>query len=412
MLYSEFNKVNKYLSNYNIIGVSYDKAHQDTIFTLKNINTGHSYKLDCKSPMYNILSSLGANQFANDDIFIGTDIVLRKMMFDNIVTKEQFKSNYLNTDYYKRYGTIQHEYNKKQSTEYFSYLEMKDVENLKKLSGFKDNNITGVYGNFFKLNDNTLRFMLKPINPVLTNVDKVLFAQSFVMSLNGIQYPMYFIIYTNIGSNDIMFEQSNLLVNSVTNMGTVTVNLTQLFGNKQNTLYNDMLTLNGYGSKQFIVNNIFTTAIYLNTDDGIYRFIPINYNLNFFNIIFNKMGVNYKAVDQDSTGIQQGVTYEYVNVFYNETPSNIMFNEDKIVPQTHMEHTEFLDQLMSLTITVEGEDGGSGGSLGEYFNDVLFTLDVTDFQFPIYLIYDYQEKSETISPYGNQNKVSIINNVG
>jgi hypothetical protein len=58
-------------------------------------------------------------------------------------------------------------------------------------------------------------------------------------------------------------------------------------------IYDDMKTLNGHNTKWFIVNNIFSTAIFYNTPSGIIRYIPINYTSDFFNIIFNNIKLYY-----------------------------------------------------------------------------------------------------------------------
>jgi len=80
---------------------------------------------------------------------------------------------------------------------------MKDIELIKGLAGFKDNVITGVYGNFFTMDDDTLRFTFKPTTPIVENINKVHFAQSFIFTKDGWQYPTYYIIYTKKGSTDV-----------------------------------------------------------------------------------------------------------------------------------------------------------------------------------------------------------------
>jgi len=52
-----------------------------------------------------------------------------------------------------------------------------------------------------------------------------------------------------------------------------------------------------------------------------------------------------------------------------------------------MEHVEFLDQLLKLSSTAE------------YFNDVLFSLEDSEFQFPIYLITPI-DNEVSHGPYG------------
>lgn len=58
---------------------------------------------------------------------------------------------------------------------------------------------------------------------------------------------------------------------------------------------------------------------------------------------------------------------------------SVIYKEQKIVPWTEMAHSEFLNQLLKLSSTAE------------YFNDVLFSLNDSLFQFPIYLIKNFQE---------------------
>jgi len=74
------------------------------------------------------------------------------------------------------------------------------------LSGLVDDDIVEIFGNFFKLNDNSLRFIFNPTVPVLENINEIFFAHSYIFTMNGHQYPMYYIIYTTTTSNDVMFE--------------------------------------------------------------------------------------------------------------------------------------------------------------------------------------------------------------
>lgn len=85
-------------------------------------------------------------------------------------------------------------------------MEIKDIEKIKELTGFLDKTILQVCGNFIKLSDNTLRFIFNPTTPILENVNEVFFAHSYIFTINGFQYPMYYIIYTTTLSNDVMFE--------------------------------------------------------------------------------------------------------------------------------------------------------------------------------------------------------------
>jgi len=45
-------------------------------------------------------------------------------------------------------------------------------------------------------------------------------------------------------------------------------------------------------TKYFIVNNVFTFGIFLNTPSGIVRYIPNEFTSQFFNIIFNNMKID------------------------------------------------------------------------------------------------------------------------
>ncbi len=407
MIYSRADKVEQYLSHYNITGVESQKGSQSTRFYLTNIHTNKPYKLEIQHPLYNILSGEDSHHEFDPHGFRGHKYILRNMMFDSVdKSMEDFVAQFLNTEYFYRYGTMEHEVGKKQSSEYFSFLEMKDVELIKALSGFKDNVITGVYGNFFTMDDDTLRFMFKPTTPIVENIDKVHFAQSFVFTKDGWQYPAYHIIYTKKGSTDVQFEWTNLLANSITGKGTVTVNLSQLFGDKWSTIESDMVTMNGYNESQFIVPTLFSCAIMRNTPTGIIRFIPINYTTQFFNIIFNNMGVSLDIERYDGGG-QKNTTPNFndSNTELEDidfTPSekvSFIYKDDRIVPWSSMEHAEFLDQLLALSSTAS------------YFNDVLFSMNDSEFQFPVYLISSNADLSAH-GPYGTQFNDVVIDNVG
>jgi hypothetical protein len=51
----------------------------------------------------------------------------------------------------------------------------------------------------------------------------------FILDHHGSAYPMYYIIYTKNGSDDIFLEYNNFLINNITNRGIITVNLTDIF---------------------------------------------------------------------------------------------------------------------------------------------------------------------------------------
>lgn len=420
MIYSSLDNVEEYLSNYNIVGVQSTKTGQFLKFRLKNIHTNKEYDLRIEYPLYNIISKAHESSATSDNAYefdesriVGHEIELKKMMFDNEQTQDQFNSKFLNSDYYKRYGIIEHEANSKYSSEYFSYLEFKDVDRIRELSGFKDNKITGIYGNFFTMDDNTLRFMFKPTTPVLENVSEVFFAQANVFTLNNQQYPIYYIVYTTTDKpKEVKFEWSNLLVNSITGNGTVTTNLSTLFGDKWLNIYDDMKTLNGHNTKWFIVNNIFSTAIFYNTPSGIIRYIPINYTSDFFNIIFNNIKLYYDlGID---TQQNEGGVRKYKNITdpnatdthldsvteYTKRPVSHIYQEDRIVPQTEMEHVEFLNQLVGLVSTAE------------YFNDVLFSMNDTEFEFPVYLVNEENEAGVQPAMLPGQENSPVIYNTG
>lgn len=383
MIYSRADKVGNYLAHYNIKGFSSNKNTQVTNFVLTNLHTGSDQNLETLNPLYNVLTNFEGNFDFLENAITNLSSTFKDMMFDDPSTATQFHDYYIDSDYYKRYGTLEHEAGLKWSSEYFSYLELKDIEIIKTLSGFKDNEIVSVHGNFFKMDDDTLRFMFKPTTPIIENINEVFFAESYVLTLNGQQYPMYYIIYTANGSDEVMYEWSNLLVNSITNHGTVTISLTQLFGATQPTILDDMRTLNGFNEDWFIVNNIFTCAIFRNSPEGIIRYIPINYTVQFFNIVFNNMSmdlaIGYRPAEKpDGTLVHLPHVYypsqedAQISDDYDRGVENV-YKEQRIIPQSDMEHVEFLNQLIGLSSTAA------------YFNDVLFNIDDTEFQFPVYL---------------------------
>lgn len=409
MIYSTSDKLEQYLSHYNISSVTASKDTQVCKFILKNLHTNLNYNLEIDKPLYNILGKdaipFTFPDLLFDDILVNRTLKYKNIMFDSDITSNQFYDNFINKDYYKKFGVIEHEPNLKWSSEHFSYMEMKDIEKIKELTGFLDKTILQVCGNFIKLSDNTLRFIFNPTTPILENVNEVFFAHSYIFTINGFQYPMYYIIYTTTLSNDVMFEQSNLLVNNITNCGLVTVNLSQLFNDKQPTIYTDMKNLIGYNSEQFIVNNLFTCTIFKNTNNGILRFVPITYNQNFFNIVFNKMNLKYSATQRHVPPYSEtwdyhfnynGSDFENLNKHVStDEKISVIYKEQKIVPWTEMAHSEFLNQLLKLSSTAE------------YYNDVLFSLEESFFQFPIYLINETDTVIEN-KPYGTQENVDII----
>jgi len=68
---------------------------------------------------------------------------------------------------------LYHEDQDTYSTPYFTYLENSDITKILELSGFLDNEVSKVYGNFVLLDDNSLRLLMNPKYAVVENVDKV-----------------------------------------------------------------------------------------------------------------------------------------------------------------------------------------------------------------------------------------------
>lgn len=375
MLYSPSNKVAQYLTQYNIDRVYVSKGSQNVKFILRNLNTDKYYKLEIENPLYNVLSKLDTTSIDFNSNVIDYQLDrLRKLTFSDDQTKTWYVNTYYNSPYRIKYNTLEIEAGKKYASEYFNYLELKDIEKMLVLTGI-DATVVTVYGNFVKLSDNTLRFLFNPKYPVLDNVDEVLMCDFYLYTATGQSYPIYYIMYTLPGSTDVYFEQTNLMVNSINNKGSVTVNLSQVFNGVQNNIYDDLKNLTGYNVKQFIVNNLFNCGIYYNADNGIFRYIPVQLDMNFFSYAFNNIGIHNEDGSQS-----------YVNIGEDSNTSknlNTIINEKRIIPQNDINNIDILGQLLNLS------------SYASYFNDVLFNLDSSIFNFPIYLVTDSTELVET-----------------
>lgn len=380
MLYSNVDKIKHILKNYNIQSCESSKFSFRTTFTLMNLDSTSLHRLDVEKPMYNVLYRGDGNKkpileydWVEDKKFYNESFY--KSIFDSYETYEWFVSTYLSTEYYKRYGTIKHTDNE-WSSEYFSYVTTDDINSLLQLIGTSET-LSDVFGKFIKTSDNKLRLLFNPKAIVATDVKDVYFCDFYVFFSEGYYYPIYHIIYTtNSEPTNVLFKYVNSLTNSISEKGVMEISLTSIFSGVWTSLLSDIADINKLGDNFFIVNSLFNTGIFLNSEDGIYRYIPNIYTKQFFNVVFNNMNIDiddslryfcgsinskagYKTVYDSTIG-------DYVQTLNN---TNIDANSiDKVLYGSNIFEWDVIDDPDTFGILT------SLTSTAKYFNDVIFTI--------------------------------------
>lgn len=287
-----------------------------------------------------------------------------------------------NTEDFRRHNSLNND--GIQSNEYIPYYTNTDINDLIKLSG-NEYIVKNIYGKYFVDDSDNLRTMFNPDILLKENINSIYFSNFFMFYFNGANYPVYFYIYTTKDDTEnIKLYYNNNFINAIVGENIIDVSLPSIFSSNQNTIYNDIIDVDKLNDKYFIVQTLFNVGIFLNTDNGILRYIPFELSKKFFNIIFNKMNVIHDgnfhlysgAAEKNLvlTKVYNKYSYNQVMKEYNEgfkdnMPISISNNslnnillDKKTITQDTLYNIDCLSNLFSLT------------SNANYFNDLIFDI--------------------------------------
>lgn len=319
-----------------------------------------------------------AIQTDNIAIEAANKAVKLSLFADSLTLDEQYTT--IDSDnYYKRYNTLNND--SIYSNEYYPFYEVSNIEKLITLSG-NDHSIKSIVGKYYIDNDNNVRTIFNPSQIIKSNIDNIYHSNFYLFYLNGVYYPVHFIIYTTTDDvNNIKLYYNNKYLTSIANNGIVDISLNSIFNSNQLDIKSDFENLN---NNYFIVQTLFTIGVFLNKEDGIYRYIPFEFTKKFFDIVFNKIKLEHDGLfhlyngaksknlieTRYSSKYYQIKTYkEYTDGFKDSMPIAIETNsikdllqDRKSISQNTLKNIDNLYNFSTLT------------SNANYFNDLIFDL--------------------------------------
>lgn len=325
-----------------------------------------------------IKTAIDSNNIAVD---AANEAIKLSLYNDNLSNDEQY--NLINNDsYYQLHKVLNND--NIYSNEYYPLYENNDIESLIKLSG-STHSLKQIVGKFYIDNLNNLRLIFNPNNLIKENISEIYHSNFQLFYLNGAYYPIYFFIYsTKDDPTNIKLYYNNKYLESITSNGLVDISLNSIFGNNQSNISNDINNNEKFNKDYFIVQTLFSIGIYLNTDNGIYRYIPFIFTKKYFDIIFNKINVKHDGLFHLYSGAKEKnliatkhssrfywlITYkEYSEGFKNGMPIAIENNsiedilkDKKNISQRTLNNINSLQTLLTLS------------SNANYFNDLIFDI--------------------------------------
>lgn len=395
MLYSPANKIGHILHNFNIKEFSHDYTLQGYTCLLENLESGLTTVLDSNMPLYNVLYAKrtivypppvnGHEQaieeyqtgFKSERLISADKICLKTANFAKskaIFNKDfdldisAFSTTYTTSPYYQRHKTIHHG-NNIYSYEYMPYYSLSDVTSIVEDSGV-GTGIKQIIGKFYIDTNDDLRLVITPTKKILEDVKDVFFSNFNIFYSGGYNFSNYLVIYTtNSDENNVKLFYYNGLINNLTSKGTFEISLSSIFLEHQPDIKIDMANDSLINNKFFIVQSLFNFGIFLNIPSGIVRFIPTEFTSQFFNIIFNNMGIH---LDYDFKYYTGAIPYDIKkNVSgYTETMTpNILGNsitpllkDNKILAWSSFSNIDNFSTMLSLT------------SNADFYNDLIFSI--------------------------------------
>ena len=351
------------------------------VYYTKDVSDSFSYSGEIEESQINYYKDYYIKSIINNDniaIDAANTASMLSIFDENYTLENQY--SICNSEYYKRFSTLKN--NDIYSNEYYSYYTINDINELITLSG-NTHNVKDLYGKYYVDNENNLRLLFNPDNILKTNIDKIFYSNYFIYYSNGIYYPIFVFIYTTLDdTNNVKLYYYNKFISNIIGNEIVDISLTSLYGNKWITLYDDFNNIDLYNNKYFIIQTLYNVGIFLNTEDGIKRYIPFSFTKKFFDILYNKMktvhdghfhfysGSNNKNLVY--TKLNDYGVYgqkEYSGGFKNGMPISIKNNSiEKIlmnrkkIEQNTLSNISCLSNLFTLS------------SNANYFNDLIFDI--------------------------------------
>lgn len=387
MLYSPVEKIEHILKNYNITSFNYCKYFYNFRINITNLHNGSYCLVICDLPMVNMLQYNTPNTIINTQYTnmlpvttISNINPMLKILSSALFNSQSTINNYVN-EYFYRYNCLQFD-STTFGSEYFQFMQQSDIVTLLNVNGIY-NNISAVYGHFILTSDNIIRNIYKPIDVIAENVEDVYFSDFYIYDKNGNYFNAFFVIYKKYGSSDIWLTYNNSFMQNIEITDIVTVNITTIFGSEQGTIESDIADITKYNSKYFIVFNLLSFGIFVNTPTGIIRYIPHIFDRNYFNIIINKMKIVQNRIIQNSficnsNAIQYNYTYNDIIVNGMVTTSHItdlIHDIGNIIIQNTTNYSNLYNNIYNIS------------SDAEYYNQAIFDIavDIDDISVPIFI---------------------------
>jgi hypothetical protein len=150
---------------------------------------------------------------------------------------------------------------------------------------------------------NNIRTIFNPDNVIKQNIDKVFHSNYYLFYLNGAYYQVHFFIYTTTDDIDnVKLYYNNKYLTSMTSSGIIDISLNSIYNSNWPSIKSDMENLS---NNYFVVQTLFTVGVFLNKDDGIYRYVPFEFTKKFFDVVFNKINLEHDGLFHLYNGAKQ-----------------------------------------------------------------------------------------------------------
>jgi len=217
--------------------------------------------------------------------FIYQELIEKLALFGNSV--------YLNlptdkkTMYYKRFNTFKWT-GISYSSKFYNYFNNYNINTILEISNITDTTVVDILGLYILESNNNVRLLLNPINEIISNVDKVYYSNFDAFRFNNVNYAQITLIYTTRDDPDnVKLYYKNNFLNTIVGTQIKEISLSGIFDNYINSFKNIIENDDNIDKIIFIKNTIFNLGIFINTPNGIVRYIPYKFNKQFYNIIYN-----------------------------------------------------------------------------------------------------------------------------
>jgi hypothetical protein len=236
--------------------------------------------------LYQVIKNNYSQFFFIDDIFY-------KSLYGLTSLRKDIYDDNINSLYYNKFNTFKYSENS-YANEYFNFYTYDDVNDIITITGLKNCSVKKIYGKYFIDTDDNVRLVINPSKIIKENIKEIFYSNYAIFEFNSYKYYTISLIYsTNDDPDNLILYYNNTFLNISMNFDSVEISLSSIFSEYISNLkeyFNDPTKLN---KELFIKNTIFSIGIFLNTNDGIVRYIPYEFNKQFFNILYNTLSFKF-----------------------------------------------------------------------------------------------------------------------